>query len=196
MGLERPDRSICTHLRGILAHRHRLISFWGRHGDGNATDAPNVLPARARPPTVSPPGPVPGTLACLPGSLPAAVGPDIETEYPGGNVRPVLRRRASSEPGRTVQTRDLRLRQDISTAMIRTIVAAGVLALASPFLARPLPLPKQLGQECPSGYASGAHWCTPKRGTTRQAIRKGQRACPSGWVQAGAYCLSPERPWR
>ena len=27
----------------------------------------------------------------------------------------------------------------------------------------------------------------------RDAIPKGQRGCPSGWIVSGPYCLSPER---
>ena len=56
--------------------------------------------------------------------------------------------------------------------------------------AEPLPVPKQ-GQ-CPSGYSSGAAYCTPMANTSRDAVPKvGQ--CPSNWVQSGAYCLSPPR---
>jgi hypothetical protein len=51
---------------------------------------------------------------------------------------------------------------------------------------------RKIGQ-CPTGYASGAHWCTPMPGNKRDAIPKGQRGCPSGWIVSGAYCLSPER---
>jgi hypothetical protein len=68
-----------------------------------------------------------------------------------------------------------------------------LIVLASAAVAEPLPLPKQAGEECPKGYASRAHWCTPMPGTTRQAVRKAQRGCPSGWVTSGGYCLGPER---
>ena len=68
-----------------------------------------------------------------------------------------------------------------------------LILMAWPAVAEPLPLPKQPGQECPSGYASTAHWCTPMPGTTRQAVRKGLRGCPSSWVPSGGYCLGPER---
>jgi hypothetical protein len=44
------------------------------------------------------------------------------------------------------------------------------LVLASPALAEPLPVPKLSGQQCPSGYASGAHWCTPMAGSRRDAV--------------------------
>jgi hypothetical protein len=64
------------------------------------------------------------------------------------------------------------------------------LLLATAATAEPLPVPKH--GSCPSGYASGARYCTPMPGTTRDAIVKvGQ--CPPNWVQSGSYCLGPAR---
>jgi hypothetical protein len=40
--------------------------------------------------------------------------------------------------------------------------------------AEPLPVPKPPGQQCPARFASGAHWCTPMPGSTRDAVVKGQ----------------------
>ena len=71
-----------------------------------------------------------------------------------------------------------------------------LLVLVTPALAQPLPVPKPPGQQCPAGFASGANWCTPMAGSTRDAVVKGQGACPSGWLQSGGYCLSPERRGR
>jgi hypothetical protein len=49
----------------------------------------------------------------------------------------------------------------VLATMTAMIVSAG---------AQPLPLPKQPGQQCPAGYASGASYCTPMPGTTRWAV--------------------------
>jgi hypothetical protein len=76
--------------------------------------------------------------------------------------------------------------------MLMTNASAVLLLLAgaSAAWAEPLPLPKH-GQ-CPSGYSSGASYCTPMPGTRRDAIPKiGQ--CPPSWISSGGYCLSPER---
>jgi hypothetical protein len=79
--------------------------------------------------------------------------------------------------------------------MIRA--SALLIALIGAAQAEPLPVvPKPLGQQCPSGYASGAHWCTPMSNTTRDAVPTGTGQCPSGWIQSGAFCLSPERRGR
>jgi hypothetical protein len=79
---------------------------------------------------------------------------------------------------------------------MRTAFVIAVLLLASPALAEPLPLPKPPGQQCPAGFASGAYWCTPMPGSRRDAVVKGQGACPSNWVQSGGFCLSSERRGR
>ena len=79
---------------------------------------------------------------------------------------------------------------------MHTAFVIAALLLASPALAQPLPLPKPPGRQCPAGFASGAHWCTPMPGSTRDAVVKGQGACPSGWLQSGGFCLSPERRGR
>jgi hypothetical protein len=61
------------------------------------------------------------------------------------------------------------------------LVSCVVDSICSLGRAEPLPVPKQPGQQCPGGYASGAHWCTPMPGTTRDVVAKGQGACPSKW---------------
>jgi hypothetical protein len=71
-----------------------------------------------------------------------------------------------------------------------------VLLVITGALAQPLPVAKPPGQQCPAGYASGAHWCTPMAGTTRPAVPKGAAACPSGWTTSGGFCLSPPEPRR
>jgi hypothetical protein len=74
--------------------------------------------------------------------------------------------------------------------MIRTLAVITALLAATTALAEPLPVVKQQGQQCPSGYSSGASYCTPMSGTRRHAIVKtGQ--CPSNWITSGGYCLSP-----
>ena len=78
-----------------------------------------------------------------------------------------------------------------SNAMIKIAIITAVLLLATPAGAQSIAV-RKIGQ-CPAGYASGAHWCTPMPGNKRDAIPKGQRGCPSGWIVSGAYCLSPER---
>ena len=65
--------------------------------------------------------------------------------------------------------------------------------LASPALAEPLPVPKPPGQQYPAGFASGAHWCTPMPGSTRDAVVKGQGACPSGWDARLDHPSTPSR---
>jgi hypothetical protein len=78
-----------------------------------------------------------------------------------------------------------------ATAIGAVLLAAAVLlATAALVRAQPLPIPKT-GQ-CPSGYASGASYCTPMHGTTRTAVPKVPGAqCPGGWIQSGGSCLGP-----
>lgn len=64
--------------------------------------------------------------------------------------------------------------------------------LATTLAAAAEPRPVAKVGSCPSGYASGAAYCTPMAGTRRDAIPKiGQ--CPPNWITSGRYCLSPER---
>ncbi len=49
------------------------------------------------------------------------------------------------------------------TAIILTLL------LAAPAV----PVPKPDGQQCPSGYASPAHWCVPMTGWAASASRRG-----------------------
>jgi hypothetical protein len=77
-----------------------------------------------------------------------------------------------------------------------TNASAVVILLATTIgaMAQPLPIPRVQGQQCPAGYASGAHWCTPLPSTTRDAVAKPRGvACPSGWIESGGACLSPPR---
>jgi hypothetical protein len=53
-------------------------------------------------------------------------------------------------------------------------------------LAAATPLPK-VGN-CPSGYASEAHWCVPTQNAPI-AVLKGRGQCPSTMVQSGSYCI-------
>jgi hypothetical protein len=73
------------------------------------------------------------------------------------------------------------------------IPRAVLFLLAMTVIASAEPLPVRKVGNCPAGYASGADWCTPMRGTKRDAIVKGQSGCPPNWIQSGSYCLSPER---
>ena len=78
-------------------------------------------------------------------------------------------------------------------AMTKTVLAlAPIVAMVGSAAAQQLPVPRQAGQQCPAGYASGALYCAPLPGTTRNAIRK-FRQCPANWITSGAYCLSPEK---
>ena len=47
-----------------------------------------------------------------------------------------------------------------------------------------LPVPKSDGAQCPAGFASEAHYCTPMNDETPPAILK-RGACPSGWTASG-----------
>src|SRR5262245_59575932 len=85
---------------------------------------------------------------------------------------------------------------EVEPMPIATVLAVVTLLLITPAVAQPLPVPKPPGQQCPSGYASGAHWCTPMSTTTRNAVPKGTGQCPSGWIQSEAFCLSQERRGR
>ena len=76
---------------------------------------------------------------------------------------------------------------------MRKFIFVAALLLASPALAEPMPVAKQPSQRCPSGFASGAYWCTPMPDTTRDAVAKGQGACPSNWVQSGSFGVSASR---
>jgi len=69
--------------------------------------------------------------------------------------------------------------------------------LASTIAAIAEPLPVRKVGSCPPGYASRAEWCTPVRGTQRDAIVKVRR-CPANWTESGSYCLSPQQSpqWR
>jgi hypothetical protein len=69
------------------------------------------------------------------------------------------------------------------------IFAIAVFFLVLPAAAEPLPPPK-VGQ-CPSGYASEASYCTPRRDGPSAVPKHGQ--CPSGWTQSGAYCVEMRR---
>lgn len=40
---------------------------------------------------------------------------------------------------------------------------------------------------CPSGYASGASYCTPMAGARHAIVKAG--SCPPGYIQSGGYCL-------
>ena len=73
--------------------------------------------------------------------------------------------------------------------MVRICVALMLLA-STAAAAEPLPV-RKVGP-CPAGYASGASYCAPMRGTRRDAIVK-VRQCPPNWITSGLYCLSPER---
>ncbi len=73
--------------------------------------------------------------------------------------------------------------------MIRISITFAVLLVAGTAAAQPLPLPKT-GQ-CPSGYASEAAYCTPRRGAPVAVPKVGQ--CPSGFTQSGAYCIEMGR---
>jgi hypothetical protein len=75
---------------------------------------------------------------------------------------------------------------------VRKMVRVGLTVLASVVLIAATPVEKKRGQ-CPSGYASGAHYCAPMPGEQRQAVpRRG--ACPSGSYQSGGYCVEQKRP--
>ena len=77
--------------------------------------------------------------------------------------------------------------------MTKTVLAlAAMVAMVGSAAAQPLPVPRQAGQHCPAGYVSGALYCAPMPGTTRNAIRK-VRQCPTNWITSGAYCLSTEK---
>ena len=77
--------------------------------------------------------------------------------------------------------------------MIKMLLAlATMIVMVGSAAAEPLPVPRQAGQQCPAGYASGALYCAPMPGTTREAIRK-VRQCPANWSASGGYCLSPEK---
>lgn len=53
-----------------------------------------------------------------------------------------------------------------------------------------VPIPKEPGKQCPSGYASGSNYCTPMSGSGPAIIKKGP--CPSGWMSSGGACLMME----
>ncbi len=51
-----------------------------------------------------------------------------------------------------------------------------------------VPVPKQPGQQCPSGYASESHWCTPMANAP-PAVPKGSGQCPSSMTASGGFCI-------
>ena len=67
-----------------------------------------------------------------------------------------------------------------------------LILLASTIAAIAEPLPVRKVGDCPAGYVSGPAWCTPMRGTRRDAIVKVRR-CPANWTESGNYCLSPQQ---
>jgi hypothetical protein len=83
----------------------------------------------------------------------------------------------------------------IAAALFAAAAVLFVLGVTRPAAAQqPLPIPKEPGKQCPSGFASGASWCTPMPTTTRRAVSKPKGAsCPSGWSESGGACLEPVR---
>jgi hypothetical protein len=71
-------------------------------------------------------------------------------------------------------------------ALVLAAFCLGVLGAMATVKANPIPLPK-VGQ-CPTGYSSGASYCTPPNPGERACVPKvGQ--CPSGYAQSGSsYC--------
>jgi hypothetical protein len=76
---------------------------------------------------------------------------------------------------------------------MKTIVSLLVLLAATAAFAQPLPVPKQTGGPCPSGYASGSAYCTPVSPRSPRAIVK-TGPCPSGWADNGHFCTEVRPP--
>lgn len=73
---------------------------------------------------------------------------------------------------------------------MKALLAALLLATASPVLAQnSQPITRQ-GPSCLLGYYSQAGYCVPSTGVgrTNQAIPKAGSTCPLGWYSQGAYC--------
>lgn len=88
--------------------------------------------------------------------------------------------------------RETKLIEDwiVPVALASTVVLIFIFWCGVAAYGEPTAVPK-VGS-CPSGYASGATYCTPMSGTTQTAIVK-VGSCPSNWTTSGAYCLSPPR---
>lgn len=64
------------------------------------------------------------------------------------------------------------------------VFSIGMLLFATRVPAQPAPLPKM--GSCPSGYSSGANYCSPMSGAKVCVVKQGQ--CPGSTVTSGNYC--------
>lgn len=74
---------------------------------------------------------------------------------------------------------------------MRPILALALALVPSLALAQAMPIRKEKGQTCPTGYyASGSDFCAPFNDAKPAVARRKGESCPSGTYTSGGGCVS------